>query len=257
MELNIAFAALGGLVIIYTIWRSRKLEGYSHILTSIELIYDVSNIDLSGETKYINCISHRWVIDSVVRKKHGRIGTKFQEQLYDNTLGAALLLGYILGVAAVILTLVFVRSIEVVGMSLVVFFFGFFILLGPGSARVSEELLEELSEHPIEELCKEDYSYAKIAHSTIRRWLMISGILGIVIVLVAPFAEMLPSNFALAIAVFTEYVIWNPALFLSEIWFPLALIYMAAILPAFFLLIWKAVSNFREADEGSESHFRW
>lgn len=257
MELNIAFVAIGVVIIIYTIWRSRKLEGYSQILSSIELLYDVSNVDLSGETKYINCVSHTWVIDSVVRKKHGKIGLKFQEHLYENTLGSALLLGYVVGMAAVVLTLLFIRSIEVVGMSLVVFLFGFLIILGPGSAKISEELLEELSTHSIEELSKGDYSYAMIAYSTIRRWLVISGSLGIVITLVAPFAGELPRGLALILAVLTEYLIWNPALFLSEIWFPLALIYMAGVLPSLFLLVWKIASRFRDDDDSSEAQFKW
>ncbi len=257
LELNIAFLAIGGVIIAYTLWRSRKLEGYEQVLTSIEKTYDISDIDLSGNTRYTHCVSHDWVINSVVRKKHGKLGNMFQEHLYENTLGAAIWVGYVLGIGAIILTLLFIRSIEVVGMSVVVFIAGIFVILGPGNARVSEELLEELANYPIEDLNKEDYSFATLSYGTIKRWLIISGILGIVIVIISPFAELVPWYLALGIGVIAEYLIWNPALYLAEVWFPLAFLYMAGVLPAILIATWSFLSKYRDSEKTEESSVQW
>lgn len=259
MELNIAFTAIGILIIINTLWRSTKLEAYSRLMGSIAHEFDVKNMDFSGKTKYTDCISHEWIIDNSVRKKHSRLGLIFQDHLFNSTLAAALWVGYAIGIGyAIILALIFTRSIETLGLSIVVFIFGFFILLGPGSAKVSSELLDELTKHKIEDLCAADYVYAAISLSTIKKWLIKSGILGIAVLLASPFAELIPTGLAAAVSIFTVYVVWNPGLFLSQIWFPLALIYMAGILPAIFIIIWTALSRFHAGDvESVESNVQW
>jgi hypothetical protein len=259
LELNIAFAAMGILIIINTLWGLRKLEAYSRFMGSIAHKYDVKNVDFSGKTKYTDCISHEWIIDNSVRKKHSRLGLMFQEHLFNNTLAAALWVGYAIGIGyAVILALIFTRSIETVGLSIVVFVFGFFILLGPGSVKVSDELLDELMKHKVEELCVADYVYAAISFSTIKNWLIKSGILGIVVLIVSPYADLIPTGLAAAVSIFTVFVVWNPGLFLAQIWYPLALIYMAGILPAIFVIIWTVLSKFRaEEVERVESSIQW
>ena len=259
MELNIAFTAIGILIVINTLWRSRKLEVYSRLMGSIAHEFDITNVDFLGKTKYTDCISHEWIIDNSVRKKHSRLGLIFQEHLFNSTLAAALWVGYAIGIGyAIILTLIFTSSIETMGFSIVVFIFGFFILLGPGSAKISSELLDELKKHKVEDLCAADYVYAAISFSTIRKWLIKSGIIGIVVLLVSPFADLIPSGLAAAVSVFTVYVIWNPGQFLSQIWFPLALIYMAGVLPAIFIIIWMALSRFHADDvESLESNVQW
>jgi hypothetical protein len=259
LELNIAFAAIGILIIINTLWRLRKLEAYSRLMGSIAREFDVKNVDFSGKTKYTDCISHEWIIDNSVRKKHSRLGLMFQEHLFNSTLAAALWVGYAIGIGyAVILALIFTRSIETVGLSIVVFVFGFFILLGPGSVKISEELLDELMKHEAEELCVADYVYTAISFSTVKNWLVKSGILGIVVLVVSPFANLIPTSLAAAVSIFTVFVVWNPGLFLAQIWYPLALIYMAGILPAIFIVIWTALSRFRAEDvEPLESNIQW
>ena len=227
-------------------------------MTTIADQYDVQTLDLSGKTEYVRCKSHDWVMDNMIRRKHGRIGTWFQEHLHDNTLGAALCIGFAVGMAAIILGLIFIRSIEIAGMSIIVFAVGALIIIGPGGPKVSEELLLSIEKYSIEELCNEDFVYVKISYDSIKNWLLTSGILGAAIIIVSPWAELIPIGLAVAVSVFSEYILWAPALLLAEIWFPLSLMYLAAVIPILILVVMTIIQRIRGITEDSESgSYQW
>ncbi|MDF1539891.1 MAG: hypothetical protein P1Q69_13415 [Candidatus Thorarchaeota archaeon] len=258
LELNIAVLATGSVILAYTIWRSRRIADYKRTMMTITEEYDVQTLDFSGETKYTRCKSHEWIMDNMMRKKHGRLGTWFQEHLHDNTLAAALWVGFVIGMAAIILGLVAIRSIEIAGMSIVVFGVGALVLLGPGGPKVSEDFLQAIEKYPLADLCDEDFVYVKISYDSIKNWLITSGIIGVSIIAISPWAEMIPIGLAVAIAVFSEVVLWGPALVLMEIWFPLAIMYLGAVVPILVLLSMTITRRIRgRTDERESSAYQW
>ncbi|MFW9848778.1 MAG: hypothetical protein ACFFF4_06540 [Candidatus Thorarchaeota archaeon] len=249
MELSLTFFATGGIIIFYNIWRARRLKMYTTLTKSLASEYDITDLDNTGQTSYTNCTSHKWVIDNLGRKKHGKFGTMFQERLFDNTLSTFMSLAFILGCGAMIFGILLIRSIEVAGMSLFVIFVGVMVVLGPGDAKVSEDLLLELSNYNVQDLCKEDYVYVELAIESVRRWIIIAIGIGASIVIISPWAENIPILVAGIIATITTYLIWNPALFLSEISFPLAIAYLSIILPLMFYTLTLLFRRVRSRDE--------
>lgn len=258
LELNIAFLSTGLIVVAYTLWRTRRITEYKETMNMIQDEYDVESLDHSGETKYTQCKSHEWVIDNMVRKKHGRFGDWFQNQLHDNTLGAAMWVGLFMGMAAIILGLVLVRSIEIIGMAVFVFLVGSLIIIGPGGPKLSEELLQAIKSYSLNDLCEEDFIYVKISYDSIKGWLITSGILGIGIIIISPWAENIPIALALSISIFSEYILWAPALLLAEIWFPLSIIYLAGVMPILILILITIVRRIKGVESDKDTGaYQW
>ena len=241
MEIPISLAFSGILILLVTLWRARNFKAYSEFRMKFEDTFDVQDIDLSGETEYTHCFSHEWVRDNVVKKKHSKLGIVIQDHLTYNTLAAGIWIGLFVGIVSLIIGVLLVHSLVAIGSAVFVIMFGALIALGPGDPKVSDELLQALQKIEFEMLNKEDYSYVALAVTSIRKWLIISGVIGVAFLTLAPVGDLLPWFLAYAIATFTNYVIWGPTHAIAEFSLPLALIYMASVLPILMYVVPKLI----------------
>lgn len=233
MEYTIGLFITGLFILVCTLYRRRKMAIHQKLQQNLEETYDVSNLDLSGNTQYARCYSHKWVIDNVTKKSHSKIGSLFQDHLANNTLLAAIWIGIIVGTSSIIIVLLFIESMRTIGTVVVIFILGALIALGPGGPRYSENLLDAVLNNEITDLNAHDFVYVKIANDTIRKSVIINASLGLLFILISPWAEMLPTLLALGIAFVTVYLIWEPALVLMNIHLALALVYVASFIGVF------------------------
>jgi len=252
MELTIAFFATGLVILSYTFWRIRRFRVHSKFIGNLGDVYQYNDINNSEDNLYTDCISHGWALNNIVRKKHGRLGHRFQDLLFYNTLTTTIWFSLIFGLGILVFGIILIRSIEIAGMLLIIFFIGVFTILGSGEAKTSEDLLSMLQSHKIEELSKQDYAYAAIALDSIKKELILSFIVGSILVVVSPWGELVPVLAAWIITTFTLYMMWNPTLFLSEFSVPLALLYLAAAWPVLTSIIIYAMHEVRGSEEETD-----
>ncbi|MHA1613522.1 MAG: hypothetical protein ACTSYJ_01680 [Candidatus Thorarchaeota archaeon] len=233
MEYTIGLFITGLFILVSTIYRMRKRAVHQRLQQTLEEAYDVSNLDLSGNTQYAHCYSNKWVMDNITTKSHSKIGSLFQDHLANNTLLAVMWIGIIVGISSVIITLLFIESMRTIGTVIVIFILGVLIVLGPGGPRYSENLLDALLKSDITELNAHDFVYVKIANDTIRKSVIINASLGLLFILISPWADMLPILLAQGIAFVTVYLIWEPAVVLMNIHIALALLYIASFIGVF------------------------
>jgi len=241
MEIPISLAFSGILILLVTLWRARNIKTYFEFRRKFEDTFDVQDIDLSGETEYTHCFSHEWVRDNVVRRKHSKFGNTLQDHLTYNTLAATIWIGLFAGIFSLIIGVILVQSLVAIGSATFIIMFGALIALGPGNPKVSNDLLQALQKTAFDELNKEDYSYVALAVTSIRKWLIISGVIGVAFLTLAPVGDLLPWFLAYAIATFTNYLIWIPTNAIAEFSLPLALIYMASVLPILMYVVPKLI----------------
>ena len=230
MEYTIGLLVTGMFILVFTLYRARKITNHRRLQKSLQESYDVSNLDLSGNIQYARCYSHQWVLDNITRKSHSKIGALFQEHLANNTLFAAMWIGFIIGISSLVITLLLVQSLRVIGTVIVIFILGILIVLGPGGPRYSENLLDAVLEKEINDLNAQDFVYVKIANDTIMKSVIVNVFLGLLFILIAPWGDMLPGLLAQGIAFVTAMLIWEPAVLLFNYNIILALLYIAAII---------------------------
>lgn len=233
MEYTIGLFITGLFILVCTLYHRRKIATHQKLQQNLEETYDVSSLDLSGNTQYARCYSHKWVMDNITRKSHSKIGSLFQDHLANNTLLAAIWIGIIVGSSSIIITLLFIQSMRAIGTVIVIFILGVLIVLGPGGPRYSENLLDAVLNNEITELNAHDFVYVKIANDTIRKSVIINASLGLLFILISPWADMLPTLLAMGIAFVTVYLIWEPAIVLMNIHIALALLYVAGFIGVF------------------------
>ncbi len=248
MELVISFMATGLLIILVTLWRSRKIMNYKQFADNLETTYRVYDLDLTGDTEYTNCIAYKWVFENVTQRKHSNLGVKFQNHLMDNTLSAAIGIGLLLGVAALVIGAIVIQSLIVIGISSLVLFNGVLLAIGPGAPRVSDDLLTHLLKYDLDDLNREDYMYTKLAINSIMKWNALSFIIGTIFLVMSPWAEITPQAAAFLVALISNYLFWNPAILLAEIWFPLALLYLAVAIPFAMYLVVVIIKKLTRSD---------
>ncbi|MFW9788786.1 MAG: hypothetical protein ACFFE2_09130 [Candidatus Thorarchaeota archaeon] len=229
MEITIGLLLTGLFILLVTVYRIRKVVAHRQLQHELRESYDVSGLDLSGNTRYASCFSHSWVMDNITRKSHSRIGAKLQEYLANNTLFAGIWIGLVVGLSSMFLTFLFVQSLRTIGTVIIIFAVGALIALGPGGPRYAENLLDAVRKSEIEDLNAQDFVYVKIANDTIARSILINMILASLFIILAPWGEMLPGLFAQAIALFSAGLLWDPALVLMQYNLGIALFYIAAI----------------------------
>ncbi len=252
MELEVSFLLTGILIIVATVWRGRQITGFIALQRRMKDTLDIPDLDFSGNTEYTDCYSHRWMIENVVKKAHSKYGAMFQDHLMYNTFLAVLWIGVVLGIISMIIVVFFISSMRIIGSAVLVFLFGFIIIIGPGNPKTSELFLEDINSLDFSHLNNEDYVYVTLAVRTVKRWLVIAFIIGVSLVAVAPWAIHLPTAAALVVAVFSDVFLWTPALFLADFWFPLSLIYLAGLPILLFYLIPRSIlSVLRKRDETS------
>ncbi|MBY8996265.1 MAG: hypothetical protein KGD60_00940 [Candidatus Thorarchaeota archaeon] len=230
MEFTIGLLITGSFILIVTLYRLRNVRQHRGLQHQIQEAYDVSSLDVSGNTRYASCYSHTWVMDNITRKSHSRIGAMLQDHLANNTLLAGMWIGLIVGTSSMLLTLLLVQSLRTIGTVIVIFVVGALIALGPGGPRYSENLLDAVVKNQIEDLNAQDFVYVKIANDTIQRAVIVNVVLASVFIIIAPWGDMLPTLLAQGIAIFTVNLIWEPAFFLLNVHIAFALFYIAAII---------------------------
>ncbi len=230
MEYTIGLVVTGIFILVVALYRVRKITIHRRLQKNLQETYDISNLDLSGNTQYASCYSHQWVMDNITRKSHSRIGAIFQEHLANNTLFAAMWVGFLVGISSLVITLLLIQSLRVIGTVIVIFILGMLIALGPGGPRYSESFLDAVLEKEIEELNAQDFVYVKIANDTILRSVIVNVSLGLLFILISPWADMIPVLLAQVIAIVTVMLIWEPAVVLFNYNIGLALLYIGAII---------------------------
>jgi len=230
MEYTIGLLVTGMFILVFTLYRVKKITNHRRLQENLQETYDVSNLDHSGNTQYASCYSHEWVMDNITRKSHSKIGAMFQDHLANNTLFAAIWIGFIVGISSLVITLLLVQSLRTIGTVVVIFILGILIVMGPGGPRYSESLLDAVLQKEIDDLNAQDFVYVKIANDTIMKSVIVNVSLGLLFILVSPWGDMLPGLLAQGIAIVTVVLIWEPAVVLFDINFVLALLYIAAII---------------------------
>lgn len=241
ISLTIATLSMGLLILIMAIRQHMKARPYADFKTEIANRYDVRSLDLSGETEYVNCVSHRWALNNVARPIYGKASRKIQQMIADNTLVGAVIIGLITGSAAVIIGLLFVEGVSAIGASIGIFFVGALVVMGPSDPKISERFLNDIMEEDIENLCAQDYVYVSLALKSITDWTRLSGFIGITFLLIAPWAESIPLVLAVVLSTVVTVVIFQPALAIAAINFPLAFLYMAGMGVLIFYAIPRAI----------------
>ncbi|MHA1654518.1 MAG: hypothetical protein ACTSYX_00660 [Candidatus Thorarchaeota archaeon] len=259
--LPIAFVVTGCLILIVTFLRLRRLRRYGAIVEDLESRFDVADLDLSGETQYTDCFSHEWVINNISRRRYGRVSRGIQNFMSENTLIGSLLMGLIVGAAAVIIGLLFVESVSALGAAVGVFFVGALVAMGPSDPRISEQLLVAISKAPPDSIRKEDYVYVRLAIDSITGWERTALLLGIAFIVISPWADFVPSAVAFGIATMASWLILEPAQTIAAVNFPLAFLYMIGMVVILFYYVprtlLRLVRRREPEEEREESMARW
>ncbi len=230
MEFTIALLVTGLFILLFTMFRLRKYRQHQELQNKLSNTYDITSLDLSGNTQYASCFSHEWVMKNITNKSHSRLGSALQDYLADSTLIAGMWIGFTIFISSVLLTLLFVESLRAIGSIIFVFLVGVLVAVGPGEPRYAEDLLDAVQENEIKELNAQDFVYVKIANETIKHFAILNIIIAVLLITISPWGDMLPSLLAQGIALFTAKIIWEPALLLLEYNVGFALFYIAGII---------------------------
>ncbi len=231
MEYTIATVLTGAVIIISSSFRARKLSGQKTLLKQLEKIAKGYLIDYTGKTQYVGCIAHQWVVDNVIKETPSRTRAWLREQLDTNPIIVISLFALLAGSSSLLLVFLFFTSVHIVGGEVGIFFVGALIIMGTSAPRISEGLLDVLQKTDDELLTWKDYAYARIANRTFVQSLIPTSFLGIIFIVLSPWADTLVSLLAEGIVIFSHQVILLPAIAMAEINMGLAFLYMTAVLP--------------------------
>jgi hypothetical protein len=230
MEYAIGLFVTGVFILVVTLYRMRKIKKHRTLQDELQESYDVTGLDVSGNTRYVSCFSHKWVIENISKQSHSRFGAMLQEHLANSTLVAGIWIAFIVGISSMLITFLLVQSLRAIGTVIIIFAIGIMIALGPSGPRYSEELLDAVMANEIEELNAQDYVYVRISNDTIRRSVVMNMSFSLLFIVLAPWGDLVPNFVAQVIAFVTVHLIWNPASFLMAISIAAALFYIAALI---------------------------
>ncbi|NWF95578.1 MAG: hypothetical protein HXY34_05510 [Candidatus Thorarchaeota archaeon] len=261
MDLGVAFIVSGVLVLVRTAIRGRGLVQLEKHGDRIRQYYDVSSLDPSAQGVPSECYSHKWAMENISSDRPTHLRLFFEDILNTRTLAAFLVIALVMSSAAVILTLLLVESIALFGGAVAVFAMTFLVILGPSGPRISEKYLEDLGKADWRSLCAHDYLYFKIAVDSVRQWTARSAIIGITFILLAPWAQEVPTLVAHCISTLIVYLVLYPALTLAGWSLALAMVYIGLVIVlAFYIIpraVWTRFSGGRSEEEEMASGMRW
>ena len=246
MLMTVAMVLLGLLALGFAILWRRRLTEFDPLISTMEQNFDTSDVDISGNKKYTNCISHKWVMKNVVRGDYSRSGESLSDFVGNNTLMGTMILGIAMGIGPVLLVLVMFQSFFVAGASLATVVIAVFVVRPSGEVGVSYNLLQFLEEQEYEELSKGDYAYAATSTSRIKRWSFTLIIIGIAALALAPIGDLLPDMVGFGIASYFALFMQYIFLPIAEINFPLALmafIVGVPLLPLILFAVFRIVQS--------------
>jgi len=241
MQLILTLLFTGLINLAATFRRYHRTADYIRLQERMDGILDTSDLDLSGETEYTDCVSHTWVNENVIRTPHGRLGRYLQEFLMDKTLFTMMGIGIVLSLSILIAVVFFMASLIAFGPSAIVFLVGALVIMGPGEVKISEMLLAKVSEQEFSQLNQEDYVYVSLAVRSIGRWLRISGLIGISFIVISPIGEALPATLAWLFVTISNTLLFDPALVANDLWFPLAFFYVISMSVLLIYIIPKVI----------------
>ena len=257
MEYNIGLLITGLFILLVTLYRVRNFRTHRGLQHQLEQKYDVSNLDTSGNTRYVSCFSHKWVMENITKSTHSRFGAMLQDHLANNTLLAGIWIGLIVGTSSMLLTMLLVESLRSIGTVIVIFVFGVMISVGPGGPRYSENLLDAVLDNEIADLNSQDYVYVKIANDTIKRAVVINVVLATLFIVLVPWGHLLPSVIAGGIALFTVNILWDPATLLLDLNVGAAILYIAFVIGFLSFICFKVGQRVISPEEETEPRVQW
>jgi hypothetical protein len=237
IELTVIMALGGVLLVMAAFSRLRKFGHYRVLRSTIESQFDLSDLDLSGRTEYSDCFSHSWYVDYMRLKRHGRLGEWFQRQMMDRTETTYLWFAVILGSSAAIIGYLMLSLFRVLFAGLFVLLFTLILAVGSGGASISEQLLAALLKIKPTEYRRDDYPYVRIAMRQIMTWNLPTLVIGLILLVSAPFGTLLFDLLGTGIMVFGETFLWGPTFALFNIWAPLGVAYISLVIPFIFIIV--------------------
>ncbi len=231
LEYTLATFLTGVIIISISLFRGRKVSTQKKLLGRLAILAEGHYIDYSGNTQFVGCYAHKWVVDNVTTETPGRIRVWIRKQVDSNPVFVISLFAFLTITSSLALVFIFFVSVITIGGEVGVYFVGFLIIMGTGAPRISEELLDALQKTDDDLLTWKDFAYALIARRTYIRSLITTGVLGFLFVVLSPWATVFVSLLAKGIVLFSDQVILLPAIAISELNIGLAFLYMVSVLP--------------------------
>jgi hypothetical protein len=237
MLMTIALILLGLLAIgISLMWRNR-LARMDPLFSSFKERFEIDEVDISGSKKYVNCLSHHWVMRNVVRGDYSKSGESLSDFVGENTMVGTMLVGIAMGIGPVLLVFFMFESFVVAGASLATVLIAVFIIRPSGEVGVSYDLLSYLIEQEPTEFKMGDWAYAAISSNRIKKWSFTLIVIAVFSFAVAPVGDILPDVVGFGIAAYFTIFMQHIYLPLAEISFPFALIAFIVGVPLLPLLL--------------------
>ncbi|MFX1273138.1 MAG: hypothetical protein ACFFAX_15750 [Promethearchaeota archaeon] len=230
MLMTIALTLLGLLAVGISLMWWNRVGRMETLLSTFEERFDVNDVDISGNKKYTNCLSHHWVIRNVVRGDYLKSGESLSDFIGENTMVGTMLVGLGMGIGPVLLVLVMFESFFIAGAAMVTVLIAVFIIRPSGEVGVSYELLTYLVEQEPTEFKMGDWAYAMVSSNRIKRWAYTLILIAVFSFALAPIGDILPDAVGLAIATYF-------AVFMQQIYFPLAAISPPLALVSFIISV--------------------
>ncbi len=236
---NIAFLAVGMIILISAVLRARYLGLAGRMMRDIESEYGKQTIDMSGETSYTDCYSQEWVLDNLTTRKYGRFYTLINDKILDDTLYGFMFLALAVVAIPLFMWSIILSSPTMLWTSMGAAFIGMLILYGTGPPKMSEELLVALEKVGFDKINSNDYPFVVIARDQILVSIIVKIFVSIGFLILVPTAEDLPTAFAWGVAQVANTILWVPVTYLEPVSILLALVYLSAIIPLLLVIIGK------------------
>ncbi|MFW9851221.1 MAG: hypothetical protein ACFFF4_18995 [Candidatus Thorarchaeota archaeon] len=231
LEYTLATFLTGMAIICSSLFRGRKISRQKKLLDRLAILAEGHSIDYNGNIQYVGCYAHNWVVDNVTTETPGRIRVWIRKQVDSNPVFVISLFAFLAITSSLALVFIFFLSVISIGGEVGIFFVGLLIIVGTGAPRISEELLDALQKTDDDLLTWKDFAYALIARRTYIRSLITTCVLGLIFVVLSPWATVFVSLLAQGIVLFSDQVILLPAIAISELNMGLAFLYMVSVLP--------------------------
>ena len=157
-----------------------------------------SQVGGSHSRGYGHCISHKWVLDNVVRGKESRVGEWIRSFINERTVIGFFILCILIHPVTGALVVLFYRLFAVLGTSVIVLIIAVFLVMTSGNVRASHGLLSWLKTKDHSELNMNDIVYVDASLKNLIDWRRNLVAIALLSLLIAPWGELIPQAIALA-----------------------------------------------------------
>ena len=249
--MTIGLVILGVLSFFIAYYWYRRLQEVNSFIQPLS--EQLGEPDISGKKQYSNCLSHHWVMKTVVYGSYLEKSEGIRNFMMNRTLAGTLILSTFLGLIPVIIVYILFQSYNLIGVSLVIIVIAVYVIRGPGQLEVSNKLLKWQVEQEIESFRIGDLAYARVSERTIRNWVRNLILIGIISLIAAPLGEQIPVGMAYIFTVFLGFVYTNIFQPVALVSMPLALVIFFIIGPIISMVIGLTIRSMRNKivkDEG-------